>query len=74
MKHNKTKPEERGKIDCKVRPDFCGLTALERKELEVIWNKNTNYGKQKMTYEKYLDAGLEIMTMAYLTGKKAVKK
>ena len=60
-------------LDAEVSNDFCGLTAIERKELEVIWNKLTNYGKQKMTYDKYLDAGLEIMTMAYLTGKNKSK-
>jgi len=48
-----------------------GLTELEKKELELVWNKNTDYGNERMTYDKYLDAGLEIMTMAYLTGKNA---
>lgn len=63
-----------GRFEAEVSQDFCGrLTALERKELEVIWNKLTDYGKQPMTYQKYLDAGLEIMTMAYLTGKRDSK-
>lgn len=55
-------------------PELGALTALERKELEVIWNRLTDYGKKPMSYEVYLDAGLEIMTMTYITKRNNLRK
>ena len=43
------------------------LTILEKKELEVIWNEKTNYGKN-MTYKQFIDAGEEIINNAYKMG------
>ena len=45
------------------------LTTLEKKELQLIWNEVTDYGREPMTYEKYLIAGHIIMAEAYKTGK-----
>ena len=73
LEQNSTQTAKSRQVEKQVSRDFCGLTTLEKKELEIIWNKLTDYGEQPMTYNKYLDAGLEIMTMSYLTGKRDSK-
>lgn len=53
--------------------EYKGLSLIEQKELEVIWNKFTNYGK-KMTYQQYLQAGEYIIDGVYKTAVRNIKK
>ena len=50
--------------------DINKLTAIERKELQLIWNRLTDYGQNKLTYNQFLEAGDEIITKSYEKGLK----
>ena len=59
-------------VELPVKPAFGGLTVIERKELECIWNGKTNYGKHPMTYQRFLEAGLEIIIGCTNASQKSV--